>query len=62
MKNRPILLGIIVFVVSLFGWVVSVVLNVLTLGAFRWVSNVFGVLALVSIPLAVIVKLLRKKL
>lgn len=61
MKNRPILLGIIVFAVSLSGWVVSVVLNVLTWGAFRWASNVFGIMALISLPTAVIVKLIMKR-
>ncbi|OGN04649.1 MAG: hypothetical protein A3B99_04030 [Candidatus Yanofskybacteria bacterium RIFCSPHIGHO2_02_FULL_44_12b] len=58
---RPILWGIIVLVLSAIGWVISVVLNVVTLGSLRWVSNMFGIIALFSIPASVIWEIIRKK-
>ena len=61
MKTSPIFWGIIICAVSLMGWVVSIVFNVVTLGAFRWVSNVLGIVAFVSLPVAVIVKLIRTR-
>jgi hypothetical protein len=51
----------IIFTLALVGWVVSIVFNVLTIGAFRWISNVLGIIALVSLPIAVVVHLFQKR-
>jgi len=58
---RPIFWGIIIFIVSLIGFVISIVFNVVTLGAFRWVSNVLGIIALLSLPVALLWELIRRK-
>ena len=62
MGNRPIVWGIIVFVVSLVGFVISVVFNVITFGAFRWISNALGIIAFLSLPIALIWKLIRRNI
>jgi len=49
---RPIFLGAILFVVGLIGWFVSVILTVITLGAFKGVANIFGLIFLWSLPVA----------
>ncbi|MBI2064726.1 MAG: hypothetical protein HYT62_01590 [Candidatus Yanofskybacteria bacterium] len=61
MGNRPIIWGLIFFGIGTVGWVVSVVFNVVTLGAFAWISNVLGIIALLSLPIALICELIRRK-
>ena len=56
---RPIFWGIIIFVLSTVAWVFSIVINVLTLGHFKMLSNVLGVLFLASLPLALFGQLIR---
>lgn len=56
---RPIVWGIILFLISAVGWVISVVLAVITLGAFKILSYVFGVLFVASLPIALIFQLFR---
>ncbi|OGZ03685.1 MAG: hypothetical protein A2648_01885 [Candidatus Lloydbacteria bacterium RIFCSPHIGHO2_01_FULL_41_20] len=56
---RPIFWGIILFLIGVFGWLVSVIFNVLTLGEFKWVSNFFGVVFLASLPVAIVFELIR---
>lgn len=57
MKRNPIFLGILVFCISLVAWVISIIFNVITLGAFRWVSNAFITVAMLSLPVAFLWKL-----
>ncbi|MEK7636587.1 MAG: hypothetical protein AAB362_02775 [Patescibacteria group bacterium] len=53
--------GIIIFVLSLAGFIVSVVFNVITLGTFRWTSNAFRIIAFLSLPIALILKLINRR-
>ena len=57
---KPILIGILLTSIGLIGWVCSIVFNVLTLGAFREVSYVFGALAIAGLPLGLLYALARK--
>lgn len=63
--RRPIIWGIIVFAVSVVGFVFSVVINVITLGHFRLISNILGYTFILSIPVAIVAELfvwlLRKR-
>lgn len=56
---RPILWGTIFLCVGAVGWVISVVFVVITLGAFKISSYVFGVLFVASLPIALIFELFR---
>ena len=56
---RPILWGIILFLISAVGWVISVVLAVVTLGAFKILTYIFGILFIASLPVAIILELIR---
>ena len=56
---RPVLWGIIIFVLGIAGWVVSIVFNVLTLGRFRALSNFIFVVAFAAIPVAILLELIR---
>ena len=59
---KPVLWGILAAVIGLVGWVVFVVLSVITGGAFRIMANLFGWIGLLSIPASFLFKfLLRKK-
>ncbi len=51
---RPILWGLIFFGFGAVGWVISVVLTVITLGAFKFLTYIFGILFALSLPVAVI--------
>ena len=59
MFRRPLLWGIIAFVVFGFIWFVSVILSVITGGAFRVVANASGIAAAASVPVAVVLELVR---
>ncbi len=59
MMKRPIFWGLIGFVVGLAGWLVAVILSVLTLGEFRLFAVVFGYLFIVSIPLGLLGEAIR---
>ncbi|MEK9180601.1 MAG: hypothetical protein AAB897_04285 [Patescibacteria group bacterium] len=56
---RPILWGIILFLIGAVGWVFSVVLAVITLGTFKFLTYVFGVLLAASLPVTIIFELVR---
>ena len=55
--KRPIIWGIIVFALSIVGFVFSIVLNVVTLGHFRLLSNILGYVFILSIPVAIVAEL-----
>lgn len=59
MLKRPIFIGIIVFALSAMGWVFSIVINVITLGHFRELSNVLGYIFLLSLPVAILAEIVR---
>lgn len=40
--RKPIIWGLIFFGISAIGWVLSVVLAVVTLGKLDWLANFFG--------------------
>ena len=56
---RPIFWGIILFLIGLAGWFISVIFSVVTLGGFRSVGNFFGLLMLASLPVAIVLELVR---
>ena len=56
---RPIFWGLLVCVIGLIGWVISVVLTVVTLGSMRMLANIFGVLFIASVPVAAVFELIR---
>ena len=63
MVNKLLIWAVSLFLISGFGWFVSIIINIVTLGSFRDLSNILGVLAGVSFVLAIIlsiVKLVRK--
>lgn len=55
---RPIYWGLIFFGVGAVGWVISVVLAVVTLGAFKSLTYVFGIIFAVSLPVATVWELI----
>jgi|GEM_PF-5500585 len=61
MKNKWLLWGVLVFLISGFGWFVSIILNVVTFLKFRSVSNVLGVVAIASMPIAIILAIFNRK-
>lgn len=58
MVRRPIIWGLIFFGIGAVGWVLSVVLAVVTLGQLSWLANFFGWFAAGSLPAAVIGELI----
>jgi len=58
---KPVLWGILAAVIGLVGWVVFIVLSVLTGGAFRFMANLFGWVGLLSIPASLVLKLILRK-
>ena len=57
---RPIFWGIILTVIGAIGWVISVVLAVVTFGAAKILTYIFGVLFIAGLPIAVIWELILK--
>lgn len=49
---RPIFWGLILFGIGAVGWVISVVLAVITLGALKLLTYIFGILFALSLPVA----------
>jgi len=52
MVRRPIIWGVIFAIIGAVGWVFSVVLAVITLGATKVIANIFGYLFILSLPVA----------
>ena len=46
--------GLLVFVLGILGWVVSVVLAVITGGQIKWLANFFGVVAIGTLPATIL--------
>lgn len=60
MKYKWLIRGVIVFVISLLGFVVAVVFNTLTFGKFRLLANIFGYIAAASIPVSIVLAVLNR--
>ena len=58
---RPIWCGVIFFVIGILGWVAGVVFAVVSVGKLRLLPNIFGIIAIISLPIALIAELARKK-
>ena len=56
---RPIFWGISIFIIGIIGWVISVVLAVVTLGSMKALANIFGIVVLASIPVGVAGEFIR---
>ena len=56
---RPIFWGIILMLIGAIGWVISVVLAVVTFGATKILANIFGIMFAISLPIALVAELIR---
>ncbi|MEK9186374.1 MAG: hypothetical protein AAB885_02180 [Patescibacteria group bacterium] len=56
---RPIFLGIVFFIIGAIGWVLSVVLAVVTLGKLKILATIFGILLIISLPIGILGELVR---
>lgn len=60
--KKILIIGAVIFVVSVLGWFVSVIFSVVTLGTkFRLIANIFGYTALWSVPITLILALISRK-
>ena len=59
-KLRPILWGLIFFVIGAVGWVISVVLTIVSLGALVSLTYIFGTLMIASLPVAIVWEIFLK--
>ncbi|OGY64734.1 MAG: hypothetical protein A3I24_02490 [Candidatus Harrisonbacteria bacterium RIFCSPLOWO2_02_FULL_41_13b] len=57
---KILILGIIIFIIGAMGWVVAVVLSVITGGAFKILVNIFGWIMVLSLPVAIIWVIIKK--
>ena len=61
MANKKIIFwGAALLAIGILGWLLFVVLSVLTLGKFRDAANIFGYIGLLSLPASVVVWLIRR--
>ncbi|OGZ95941.1 MAG: hypothetical protein A2676_00590 [Candidatus Sungbacteria bacterium RIFCSPHIGHO2_01_FULL_51_22] len=61
MSRTCLLVWFLVFLVSAVGWFVSVILNVVTYGQLRIVSNMLGSIAFVSLPSVILCAIFSRK-
>lgn len=61
MKMRPIFWGLIFFAIGTVGWVISVVIAVVTLGAVKFLTYIFAAMFMLSLPVAGLFEFLRWK-
>jgi len=60
LKIRPILWGLIFFAIGAVGWVISVVLAVVSLGALVSLTYIFGILMIASLPVVIVWEIFLK--
>lgn len=58
---RPIWRGVIFFVIGALGWVVGVIFSAVTLGKLAVLPNIFGVMMILSLPVALIAEFVHRK-
>ena len=56
---RIILFGIVLTVVGAVGWVISVIFAVLIGGHFKLIANFFGIMMLIGLPSALLIRLVQ---
>ena len=56
---RIIVLGIILTIVGAVGWATSVIFAVLSGGQFKWAANFFGIMMLICLPSALLIRLVQ---
>ena len=59
MLRRPIFWGVTIFSIAVLGWVVAVIVSVLTAGALAFMANVCGYIAIGSLPIAGFLELIK---
>lgn len=59
MLRQPLFWGVVVFSVACLGWVVAIIVSVLTAGALRDMANICGYVAIGSLPVAGFLELIR---
>lgn len=57
---RSIMFWLLVFVVCVVGWVVAVVFFVISGGHFKFVANLLGICAALSLPIGVVVEIAKR--
>ncbi|MEK7464297.1 MAG: hypothetical protein AAB617_00780 [Patescibacteria group bacterium] len=55
---RPIFWGLILFAIGAVGWVISVVLAVVTFGKLKILANIFGIVFALSLPASLVLELI----
>lgn len=55
---RPIFWGIILSLIGSVLWVISIVFNVVSLGEFKWLSNILAYIFISGLPIAIIWELI----
>ena len=58
---RPIWWGILFFIIGALGWVIGIVFTAVSLGKLRVLANLFGYIAIFSLPTALVLELIRKR-
>ncbi|HEY4521924.1 MAG TPA: hypothetical protein VJH05_02175 [Candidatus Paceibacterota bacterium] len=56
----PIIFWLLVFVVCVVGWVVAVVFFVISGGHFKFVANLLGICAALSLPIGIITEIIKR--
>ena len=58
MRRRPLFWGMVWFLLCGAGWFVSVIMSVITVGAFREMANLFGIAAVASVPVTIVLEII----
>ena len=57
MLRKPLFWGFAAFSIAVLGWFISIIVSVLTNGALKDAANIFGYVAIASLPVAGILEL-----
>lgn len=60
MRHKPIIWGLIFFGIGAVGWVISVVLAVITLGSLKFLTYIFGYLFALSLPIGIVLEIILR--
>ena len=61
MRIKWLIWGLILFIISGFGWFIFVILSVITLGKFRIAANIFGIISALSLPISIVLAIFDRK-
>jgi len=57
---RSIMFWLLVFVVCVIGWVIAVVFFVVSGGHFKFIANLLGICAALSLPIGIIIEIIKR--